>query len=219
MARLARSAARVKNRSMDGTNADEGAPAELIGNDRERLERSLIANHGRFRAFLSRRLGSDHDADEVLQSAYVRAIEKGVPDDTEEGIVAWFYRVLRNAVIDATRRREAEQRGVERLTREQLDATEDELRGAVCACVHDVLPALKPEYARVVREVDLEQRPVADVASDQAITVNNATVRLHRARRALKHQLLRTCGACATHGCLECHCRTARVAGPRPTRS
>jgi RNA polymerase sigma-70 factor (ECF subfamily) len=31
-------------------------------------------------------------------------------------------------------------------------------------------------------------------------------VRLHRARQALKRELERSCGTCATHGCLDCTC-------------
>jgi RNA polymerase sigma-70 factor (ECF subfamily) len=178
-----------------------------------RIEAVLLAQQARLLRLLERRLGSRADAEEVLQGAYVRALERGVPDDGDEGVVRWFTRVLRNAVVDRSRRRGAEARAAERLARE-LDAPEaPELRDAVCACLRDLLPGLKAEYADVVRAVDLEERPLADVAAERAITVNNATVRLHRARKALKAGLLRACGACAAHGCLECACRTARSDG------
>ena len=185
--------------------------ADVLAPDAERLERVLLAQHDRFLGFLARRLGSSEDAEELLQTAYLRALEKGVPEDVDEGVVAWFYRVLRNALVDAGRRRDAEQRRVEGLGLGQSEAADGELRATVCACLHDVLPALKPEYADVVREVDLHDQRLADVAAAREITVNNATVRLHRARQALKKQLLRTCGACAAHGCLDCHCRTHRA--------
>jgi RNA polymerase sigma-70 factor (ECF subfamily) len=185
--------------------------ADVLAPDAERLERVLLAQHDRFLGFLARRLGSSEDAEELLQTAYLRALEKGVPEDVDEGVVAWFYRVLRNALVDAGRRRDAEQRRVEGLGLGQSEAADGELRATVCACLHDVLPALKAEYADVVREVDLHDQRLADVAAAREITVNNATVRLHRARQALKKQLLRTCGACAAHGCLDCHCRTHRA--------
>ena len=47
-------------------------------------------------------------------------------------------------------------------------------------------------------------------AEDLGITPNNATVRLHRARKALKRELERSCGTCATHGCLDCGCGGSR---------
>lgn len=189
------------------------AESELLDAGGGRLEQVLVAHHGKFLGFLERRLGSKADAEEVLQAAYVRALEKGLPDDDGEGVVAWFYRVLRNALVDRTRRHDTERRSTERLARELEEGGEPELREVVCACMHDLLPAMKPEYADVVRAVDLEERTLADVAAAGAITVNNAAVRLHRARQALKKQLLRSCGACAAHGCLDCHCRTARTPG------
>jgi RNA polymerase sigma-70 factor (ECF subfamily) len=190
------------------------AESELLDAGGDRLEQVLVAQHGKFLGFLERRLGSRADAEEVLQAAYVRALEKGVPDD--DGVVAWFYRVLRNALVDRARRRDAERRSTERLARELEEGDEPELREVVCACMHDLLPEMKPEYADMVRAVDLEQRALADAAAAVAITVNNATVRLHRARQALKKQLLRSCGACAAHGCLDCHCRTVRSRGGQP---
>lgn len=179
----------------------------------ERLDAVLLARHREFLAFLERRIGTRADAEEVLQGAYARALEKGIPEDGAERVVAWFFRVLRNALVDRARRRGAEERSSERLAREPLALEDPGLRDAVCACMHDLLPQMKPEYAEVVRAVDLEERPLADVAARGGITVNNATVRLHRARQALKRQLLRACGACAAHGCLECHCRTGAAPG------
>jgi len=56
---------------------------------------------------------------------------------------------------------------------------------AVCACVHDVLAALKPEQAAVIRRAEPDGEPLNRVASHLGITPNNASVRLYRARRAL----------------------------------
>ena len=88
-------------------------------------------------------------------------------------------------------------------------AYELELRGEVCACITRLLPVLKPEYAEMIRRVDLDEQPVSGVARSLGITANNAMVRLHRARAGLKKQLERSCGTCATHGCLDCRCGTA----------
>ena len=188
--------------------------SDVLTGASERLERVLVAENGRFLAFLERRLGSRAEAEEILQTVYARALARGVPDDGDDrGVVAWFYRILSNALVDRARRSAVERRASERLAEELEEPSAPELREAVCACMHDLLPSMKPEYADVVRAVELEERTLAEVASERGITVNNATVRLHRARQALKKQLLRACGACAAHGCLECHCRTAARPG------
>lgn len=77
----------------------------------------------------------------------------------------------------------------------------------VCGCVSALIETLKPEYAEIVRAVELEEQPLSDYAQRSGITGNNAAVRLHRAREALFKRLVQSCGTCATHGCLDCHCQ------------
>ena len=180
---------------------------EEVGEVSPEVVEALVGNHRRFLGFLERRVGSRALAEELLQSAYVKTLEKGGELRDGEGAVAWFYRLLRNALVDHYRRQGAEGRALEREAREASEVGPDpELTQTVCACIHDLLPALKPEYAELVRQVDLEGRSVPEVAGDAGITANNAGVRLHRARQALKKQLERSCGTCASHGCLDCTC-------------
>jgi RNA polymerase sigma-70 factor (ECF subfamily) len=168
----------------------------------------LVDNHARFLAFLTPRLGSPEAAEDVLQAAFVKGLEKQDTVRDEESAVAWFYRLLRNAVTDHHRRRGAEERALPRAGPDQEATVDDEpLRAEVCRCVRDLVPLLKPEYADMVRRVDLEGRPLQALASDLQITPNNAAVRLHRARAALKKQLEASCGTCTEHGCLDCTCR------------
>lgn len=166
----------------------------------------LVEHHRRFLQFVRRRVQDPALAEELVQSSLLRALEHGLDGLDRDGLVHWFYRVLQNAIIDHQRRGGVEQRALSLQAREP-QAVDPELHATVCACMHDLLPTLKPEYAQLVREVDLEERTVTEVASQLGITANNASVRLHRARQALKVQLQRTCQACAAHGCLDCSCR------------
>jgi RNA polymerase sigma-70 factor (ECF subfamily) len=174
----------------------------------------LVENHARFLAFLERRVGSRETAEDILQDGFVRAIERGTGVRDEQSIVAWFYRVLRNAVVDHYRRRGTEDRALVRIaaTAESAEAAPDaELFDAVCRCVSDLLDTLKPEYAVAIRRVELENVDLAAFAREAGITPNNAAVRLHRARRALKRQVLRSCGTCVMHQCLDCACGRPRL--------
>ena len=45
-------------------------------------------------------------------------------------------------------------------------------------------------------------------AEEQGISKNNATVRVFRAREALRRQVAVSCGTCAEHGCLSCTCQS-----------
>jgi RNA polymerase sigma factor (sigma-70 family) len=163
----------------------------------------LVALHGEFLRFLRARTRSEAEAEELLQAAYVKATEKLETVRDEESTVAWFYRLLRNALADVGR----ERRRAEAAPPDPTPvATDADLHRAVCACVNDLVPTLKPEWATLVRRVDLEGTSVPEVARDEGITPNAAAVRLHRARGALRDKLLVVCGACARHGCLDCGC-------------
>ena len=80
------------------------------------------------------------------------------------------------------------------------------LRGRARRRFEALLPALRPEYADVLRRVDLAGERPAEVARALGLTANNAMVRLHRARKALRADLQRSCRTCADHGCLDCSC-------------
>jgi len=169
---------------------------------------ALVENHRRFLAFLERRVGSRADAEEILQAAFVRGLEHAGEVRDEERAVAWFYRMLRNAIVDHWRSRGAAARAEEALARELADAHEPppEVGAELCGCFEPLLPTLKPEYEEILRRVDLAgERPV-DFAAAHELTPNNAMVRLHRARKALRERLTASCRTCAEHGCLDCSC-------------
>lgn len=177
---------------------------------------TLLANHRRFLDFLTARVGSREDAEEILQDAFVRGLQKAGEVRDDERAVAWFYRLLRNAVTDHYRRKAAGQRAVESYAREAPGADpglDADLERAVCACINDLIPVLKPEYADLIRRVDLAGDEVTTAAGALGITPGNARVRLHRARAALRDELERSCRTCATHGCLDCTCSR----GDRPS--
>lgn len=167
----------------------------------------LVANHREFLGFLESRVRDRTVAEDLLQAAFVKALERGGAIRDGESAIAWFYRLLRNALVDHWRRAGREAKVIERGPAGADAAAEDrELHDAVCACFVRLLPTLKPAYADLLRRVDLDGRPVNEVATALGITANNASVRLHRARQALRRSLEASCGTCATHGCLDCEC-------------
>lgn len=172
----------------------------------------LVESHARFLEFLERRVGSRATAEDILQEAFTRALSRGDTLRSDESAKAWFYRLLRNALVDHYRRRGAEHRALESAASEPEPPnpqTDDALLGTVCTCMNVLIDTLKPEYAEALRRVELEDQSLPDYAQQHGISRNNAGVRLHRARQALYKQLVTSCGTCATHGCLDCHCKRA----------
>ena len=181
--------------------------------------RVLVDNHARFLAFLERRVDSREVAEDILQEAFVRGLDGAERLRDRESVTAWFYRLLRNALVDHYRRRGAETRALARVAVESADAVaapaDEELLRTVCGCVIGLLATLKPDYATALQRVDLDGVAVQAFAGEAGITPANASVRLHRAREALRKQLVRSCGACTKHECLDCTCKQADA--PRTT--
>lgn len=131
----------------------------------------LLQNQARFLAFLERRLGSREQAEEVLQEALVKGVERHGALREEERAVAWFYRVLRNTMNDHFRR-QASQRARQVDDAQVWDTLADpqdrELRDLVCGCVGRLLDTLKPEYADILRAVELQEEAVKDYGARRA---------------------------------------------------
>lgn len=168
--------------------------------------RRLVEEHRRFLGFLERRLGDRTLAEDVLQDAFAKTLAVHLPDN-DEALLSWFYRVLKNAVIDQQRRLGARQRALDNLA-DALDqpTTIAELEHEACRCVLAISESLRPEYAEALRRIELDGVAVKDFAKDRGITAQNAATRVFRARRALERELARACGTCATHGCFDCSC-------------
>lgn len=172
------------------------------------LTSRLVDNHREFLGFLERRLGDRALAEDILQDAFVKSLEKADDVRDESSSIAWFYRMLRNAVIDHYRRRGTRDRALEALAKEMEDAVEPphEIRDEICGCVRRLAATLKPEYEQAIRRVEIEGAAVTDFAAEAGISAGNAGVRVFRAREALRKQVKASCGTCAEHGCLECSC-------------
>ncbi len=169
----------------------------------------LVESRAKFLGFLRNRILSADIAEDLLQNAFVKSIERGGELRDSESIVPWFYRVLRNSVVDYYRqsgRNEQELRGMLADLEAYAQATPD-VENEVCQCVNPLLENLKPEYREALTTIDLSDGSLADLASKAGITEGNAAVRVHRARQAMLKQVQMTCGACAEHHCVDCHCK------------
>lgn len=175
----------------------------------------LVQNHREFLGYLHGKLGDRALAEDILQEAFVRSLDKA--DSVREGdsAIHWFYRVLRNAVYDHARRKAAASRRLEAFARElELAEPQPETMHQVCQCVRSLADTLKPEYSEALRRIELEGMAVKDFAELMGISTSNAGVRIFRAREALRHQVARCCGTCAEHGCVDCTCSRVHPSDP-----
>ncbi len=110
-----------------------------------------------------------------------------------EGVLPWLNRLYRNVAIDVTRSRVRRQRILEEAA--EVPDRAGQATTDSCSCGVSQSKDLAANYATVLGLVDVRGLQLRDAARVLGISVNNATVRLHRARAALKKRMLEHCGA------------------------
>ncbi|MEM8708771.1 MAG: sigma-70 family RNA polymerase sigma factor, partial [Actinomycetota bacterium] len=141
--------------------------------------------------------------DDVLQVAALRAIERADTLDDPERVDAWLYRIHRNLIIDRYRAVDTERRHLD-------DGEPPETAAAAldesCACSVSQARRLPDSYASILTLVDADGLAVNEAAAALQITPNNAAVRLHRARKALRAAMFEHCGVTDVRDCAGCRC-------------
>lgn len=137
-------------------------------------------------------LGNDHDASDVLQDAYARALRAF---DTFRGGDArpWFLQIVRNAAFSHLR---ANRRPLADLL-DHDDPIDDSLPDPAAAltltedlqCLKNAIAQLSPPHREIVVLREIEGLPYKDIAHITATSIGTVMSRLSRARRCL-HQLL-----------------------------
>jgi len=172
------------------------------------LEEQLLNNLSEFVGFARRRLADPELAADAVQESLLKALNSADQIRDEENARAWFYKILRRTIIDLYRRRDARHRALAEFELEVSSSPDADEERMICACMERLLPTMAPQYADLIRRLDLNEEAPDTVAASLGISKNNLNVRVHRARQQLKQRLEDNCRLCAKHGCLDCQCGT-----------
>lgn len=178
----------------------------------EQLAAELNVHRTAFKAFLTSRVGSEAEAEDILQNGLLKALKCSDELQDDAKLTAWFYQLLRNAVVDHHRARGSAKRRHDGLGTMIATLGEDVAEAPrgwtkqLCQCLSGVVDTLPPKQAELLRRVDLNSESVQTAAKALKMTANNASVTLHRARKELRTRLEAFCGDCAKGACLDCDC-------------
>ncbi|MEM1335646.1 MAG: RNA polymerase sigma factor [Actinomycetota bacterium] len=164
---------------------------------------ALRVHRDDFESFVRSRVRPD-EVDDLLQVAALRAIERSHTLDDPDRVVAWLYRIHRNLITDTHRFRARERQYVEPVgepPEQPTSAAEDS-----CDCSVSQSKRLRPSYATILTLVDRDGLGLSEAARRLDVSTNNATVRLHRARKALRAAMLEHCGVADPDDCAVCRC-------------
>jgi RNA polymerase sigma-70 factor (ECF subfamily) len=138
--------------------------------------------------------GNDAEAEDLVQEASLRALANAL-EYRAGNLKAWLFRILRNAFIDARRKRRPEQPlgeldvvdgGEAELLRDDLEL--ERLRGVVADDIQAALAALSDD-ARAIILLDLEGFTESEVADLMGCAPGTVKSRLSRARSLLRKRL------------------------------
>lgn len=167
---------------------------------------SLAGDRGTWLAFLTSRGAALHEAEDVLQASLLKAVTSSNQVLDSEKLKPWFYTVLRNSFADYQRARAAARQRETAWSKEQAYEFHN-ISAPTCRCFLRRFDALHPHYARLIREMDLAGKSADQLAGETGQSVSGVHLSLHRARRAMRRELLLFCGACASKDrCLQCSC-------------
>jgi RNA polymerase sigma-70 factor (ECF subfamily) len=156
------------------------------------------------------RLVGEAEADDLTQEVFVR-VTRALPEFRgEAGISTWILRIARGVGLDHLRsRRHGEAKRTVSLTPAEPEADNDAasvpepqedaeaprrlVHAEMSACVREYVERLAPEHRAVIELKDLEGLSNPEIAARLGVSVDNAKIRLHRARQALRREL--------EHGC------------------
>ena len=172
---------------------------------RRMVELRLLCERPRHLRYLLAKLRSREDAEDALQDFTIRALQ-GAGRVREDRIDAWLSVSLRNALFDRYRRDSSRRRLSDAAAAEPTACAEpDVIEDVSSGCLSISIAELKPSYSTVLRQADLEEVSLGDLARDLGLTTNNTAVRLHRARAELRRVMHLRCTACPAPCLLAAH--------------
>lgn len=111
--------------------SDAIAVERTLAGDREAF-RVLVERHSRKVYQLAYRMtGNSHDAEEVVQEAFLRAYQKLSQFAARANFGTWVYRIAANYAIDRMRQRKSEEARLENPGRELEDGSERDLMSSL----------------------------------------------------------------------------------------
>ena len=148
-------------------------------------------NHeAELRAFLQSRLNDSHQAEDLLQDVFIKALAEGRQFCDLENSRAWLFRVAKNQMIDYQRTRKEHDDLPEQVSEPK---TESAPVANLSMCLPVALKEMNAEDQEIIQHCDLEGMNQADYAKLKGLTLAGAKSRIQRARQRLKEQLKITC--------------------------
>ena len=150
----------------------------------------LIEHNDRLRNFAYKLTFNAHDADDLLQSTILRAIEKKHLFKEGTNLYSWVSKIMYNLFVSGYRRRvkfETQYDPENYLERESVESNQEKI--IEFKEVQEAIDTLSSDHKDVLVMICIKSMKYADVAKTLSIPVGTVRSRLSRAREKLQEAL------------------------------
>ena len=199
----------VASEPVSGFGAEADLLERLRRGDEDACEALVRGQTARLLAVARRYLRSEEDARDAVQEGFVAAFRSIGRFQGGSSLSTWLHRIVINACLMKLRssRRRPESSIEELLPRfdetghrvteplESRDSAEDAIdRSQTRRLVREAIARLPESYRTILLLRDIEERSTAEAAVLLGLSENAVKIRLHRARQALRSQIVRQGG-------------------------
>jgi RNA polymerase sigma-70 factor (ECF subfamily) len=153
--------------------------------------------------FVSRRVRSREDAEDIAQEVMLRIHRHSADLEHADRLGGWVHRIAANAIADHYRRparREVpsgQATDVPEVGSEPplaaVKSSSDDVRRELAACLTPLIERLPPLYRQALEVTELGGLSQVEAAAQLGLSVSGMKARVQRARRQLREQLLECC--------------------------
>ena len=175
-------------------NRDRVLVERFQAGDREAFDDLYLRYFERLRRFCQRRVGDAHEAEELAQEAFVRALRAMPAFEGERRFYPWMTVIASRLCVDAHRRRDRTS-PVAEIDLGSVDANHDAVFAEVDArYLGMAMERLAPRHREVLQLREFEGWSYQRIAAHYDVTMGTVEALLHRARKALRREFERIAG-------------------------
>ena len=165
--------------------------AAVEANSGAELDRVYRDVRVRLRNYLARYV-DPVEAEDLVQDVFVKALRSAGQGRAPSNLTAWLFTVARTTAIDRLRAQGPPTDDIALLEERLADEPESIERKQLAECLEPLLGQLPALYGETLRRVDLQRKPMRELADREAVSLSAIKSRASRGRHMLG-ELLREC--------------------------
>ncbi len=183
---------------MDEAKQEEGiqmAASAIVPGTPDRLEDIFQRHHARVFRAAYRVTGNASDAEDVLQTVFLRLLRQGWSAESVDSVESYLHRAAVNAALDIVRgRREGQKVALDDIAPmlkddARLQPDRRQSSGELRSLLRDALARVSPRAAEMFALRYFEGYGNSEIAQMLGATASNVAVTLHRTRGELQREM------------------------------